>query len=84
MRPSIFLRLLAWWRRGRIVWLCHHDGEVSLSVTEFTPWGEVAYRFPATRIGQVLLLDNYECHGPASYVEEWRPWTPGILKVIHR
>lgn len=72
-----WVRLNAWLRGARLVWLLHFDDDVTLSyaVQIEHPWKGtrwVAYRYPFNKVGQVFLEEDGTCSGPASYIENWK------------
>lgn len=73
-RPSLWMRFVAWKRRGKIVWLLHPNGEQLLSVAEQGPWGWWAPVYWQDRIGIAVLDDDGKCSGRDCYVKEWRPY----------
>lgn len=74
-RPSIYMRLLAKWRGGKLVWLQDHEDEIYLTVATkdkyhrltcpVLPWGNT---------GQVRLLPGGKIHSrsKSTYITQWR------------
>ena len=74
----MILRLLAWWRKGQIVWLRDFQGRSYRTVARKDPWGElVAPVYASTNTGHVVLLPDGKigAESESSYITAWIPET---------
>lgn len=74
-RPSIFMRLLARWRGGKLVWLEDCEGERYLTIATESKYHILTCPvYPLTGVGQVVLLPNgrVKPRSQSSYITQWR------------
>ena len=74
-RPSIYMRLLARWRGGKLVWLEDCEGDRYLTIaTEDKYHNLTCPVYPISVVGKVKLLSNGEIHprSISSYITQWR------------
>lgn len=74
LKPSLLLRIVAWWTGGHGVWLRDADGEITCSIAYLSPFGEVfAKRWWPFNTHNVELLDDGSVK-QTSYVMKWVRW----------
>lgn len=74
MRAGLWIRIVAWWRGGRVIWCKDFQDEVKLTVAVSTPFGLHAPVFYGSNVGGFTLKPDGSCGGSSSYIKEWRPY----------
>lgn len=74
-RPSIFMRLLAKWRKGKLVWLQDFEGEIYLTIATQDKYGNLHCPvYPYSKVGRVILLPRGKISSISysRYITQWR------------
>lgn len=74
-RPSIFMRLLAKWRGGKLVWLQDSKDEIYLTIAIKDKYGKfICPVYPLSGVGNVVLRPNGKVNplSQSSYITQWR------------